>query len=236
MGFKMSKLGFFLQLWLLLTLIAAAGCFSQPSEDSSEVDQDRIHVGYRVSYDGDTNQTTVAARFRFGNTFGTPLRLDTPASIHFNDDSMTYHEFLDEYQRDYKGVPSDGAFHYIDNANHHYDNTVIWPKRIELPTNITILRNQDHVLSFGPDALIAGEQAEVSIESQVEPGKSAFASEYHVGKNTITLQKYQLEQLPQGAATLKVKRTLSSPAEHQSGAGSDMDVIYQHATITVTIN
>jgi hypothetical protein len=206
------------------------------SEDSVNINQDRIWTFYELNYDRSTNQTTVRATFRFGNSTGTLLELTSPSEVRFNNDVLTFDNTSKIYQRQYNGLIDSGTFLFRDTQNKTYSNTVNL-RQAEFPANpavLTLSRNQDFSLLWSGAPLQNGDVVQVGIINQNPP---ALFVQNSPGATSIVLRSDQLRALPSGTYNATISRTsLISTLNQAPPAGGQVRTQFIGANRSVQIN
>jgi len=84
-------------------LFAASLLTGCQTEDSADVNQDRIYADYELFYNSNTDKTEVVARFRFGGPTGTLLELKAPASVKFDGETIPFRPGYAGHQKAFAG-------------------------------------------------------------------------------------------------------------------------------------
>ncbi|MEO5645347.1 MAG: hypothetical protein ABIQ40_18735 [Bacteroidia bacterium] len=108
----------------LAFILIITSCVSNETSDSKDVNQAEIYQTYRINcVEGNTS---VTASFRFGGENGTTLRLSKPASITYNQKSLTESKFLlggAFYRQDNAGTVAKHIFLFTDVDGKKYVNS-----------------------------------------------------------------------------------------------------------------
>ncbi len=234
-----KSIAFTLRLLSLLGLLATNACASDDdasaqAQDSSFVNQDRIFTTYKFEYDGNADSTVVSAQFWFGEVKGTPLRLDTPALIAFNDERLGYDEDSHAYQKQIPGFVDQGAFQYTNNDNRVFDNTLNPIGTTCVPDNTLELdRNRDYYLGWGNGALVDGESVEITLEAQ-NGTKKTFTQDAK-DASSVALDNQALDDLPAGIASIKATRKRTSAPTQATTVGGQLEIIYHQKSVHLTL-
>ena len=124
---------------MMLASTAALFFHSCAAEDSTDVNQDRIHAVYEIFYNANTDKSQVLARFRFGHRGGTILELTdgSGASVTFEGDPLTYNGIAGAHYKEYAGKIDGGEFVYTNTDSDVFKNIV--PKKFEKENYFTNL-------------------------------------------------------------------------------------------------
>jgi hypothetical protein len=207
---------------------------SSCSEDSEDVDQDRIYSFFQYSYDASTNKTTAEARFSFGNLAGTALTLTSGSAVMCNDIPLIQTSQLGRtiYKTEFTGKVSSGKFSWTDTEGKTFVNTITIPTSIDYPTNFTeIDQSASYDLTWLGDAVIAGEAVRFTIGTDLLPYTQSIN-----GATVVTLPKSRLEKIGKGAIDVELKRvdaTLS--ISEKTSAGGSSEGIYTTGKKSITI-
>ncbi|NJL15378.1 MAG: hypothetical protein HC913_21830 [Microscillaceae bacterium] len=208
-----------------------------PAEDIAGVDQDRVYVIYELYYDANFDKTFAKAYFRFGNEFGTQLKLSGTSQVTFDGGVMIERNVLNltYYEREFAGLKSSGNFAWIDLNGNEYTNSVTITNAIEYPANFTsINKNAAFTFIWQGAALAAGEKVFLGINGSDEADARLFTEE-GVGATEMVLPVNQLQQLPTGNVSMILNRKRFGEASQVTSAGGRWETSYvpMHKTVQV---
>jgi|JI8StandDraft_2_1071088.scaffolds.fasta_scaffold00731_20 hypothetical protein len=222
---------------LFILLMASLLWSCTPAEDAASVDQNRVYVIYELYYDANFDKTFAKAYFRFGNEFGTQLKLTGNSQVTFDGGTMVEKNVLNltYYEREFAGFKNTGNFVWKDVNGKEYTNTVTITNAIEYPTNFTSLsKNSAFTFTWQGNALVQGETVYLGINGQAE-GDARLFSQTGVGATQMILPVNQLQQLPNGSVSMILNRKNFGTASQVTGAGGRWETSYvpKHKTIQV---
>lgn len=218
-----------------LSFFATIIFVSCESEDSADVNQDRIYTDYEVFYNSNTDITWVVARFRFGNALGTILELNDPASVSFDGQELPYNQVFAGHYREFAGKIDLGAFTYTDTDGKTFVNEVPAFESIAFPDDLTSLsKSQAYSLEWEGTALSANQQVGLFIGSWVWGEDAAFVQTGE-GTNNLVLGINQLENLPTGTSTFYMDRSTAVDVLDGTSAGGRICGKFRASNIQVDI-
>lgn len=161
----------------------------QKAEDSTDVNQDKIHQYLELYYNSHEDKTYCYAQFRFGNAIGTPLKLGGSAAVTVNGNGMTWNETLNvnRYEWTMTGKATTATFVYTDNDGNVFTNTVTLDD-IGFPTAgmDTISKSQAFDLVWTGTALDTDDEVWVYMNEDNEVNGALF-KQANNGATSITL-------------------------------------------------
>lgn len=221
---------------LALMTLQLQGCGT--SEDSNDVNQDRIYTDYEVFYNSNDDKTHVIARFRFGNAFGTILELNesSGASVTYNGEKLAYSRFWGGHHREYAGnTAAGGSFVYTDTDGRRYTNTVPAGTSIEFPSGFdTIDKNNAQVLAWVGTPLAPNDQVGIFVGSWAWGDDALFWIDDD-GATEIVLGANQMQNLALGTAEVFMDRWNAVDVVQGTAAGGRMRYKYRAANVVVTV-
>lgn len=221
---------------LLCILIFSLLFASCSTEESADVNQDRVQMSLKLEYNANDQKTNCSATFRFGEGFGTLLELTPPASVRFNDQEMYFDEdlLMSSYKWTFNTKVETGTFEYIDVDGKVFINTVSLPAAISPKADFnTLSKSKMNEIPFIGDPLLADEELEIIIDysTQSESGTTLFI--FGPGESPI-LSPADLESIPLGNATLSLTRSRSRDLDQGTSAGGGIEENY-HFESTIEI-
>lgn len=219
-----------------ITLIACffalfmSACFT---EDSVDVNQDKIFSEYELFYDSNQDITYAKAKFKFSNATGTTFELSSPSTVSFNGQKFTYDETFDYYEKQFTGYIAQGNFLFKDAEGKEYSNSVSLSSA-EFPSINSISKNSSYEMSWNGPALQAQESVAVILLGK--NGGSQLVMTEGAGKTSILFPKNQLEQIESGEMDLIMDRAKNVELQQKNSAGGTLIAKYRAKNITVTLN
>ncbi|MDD3875109.1 MAG: hypothetical protein PHT69_00650 [Bacteroidales bacterium] len=187
-------------------------------EESSDVNQDKIHTAYELFYNANEDKTYARATFKFSNALGTNLKLTSPSEVTFNGDVLTFKDALAYYEKEYAGPISTGTFKWVDTDGNEFENTISL-KSINYPTPLdTISRSAAYELFWVGDSLIDNEKVVLTVNGVLEGDAQIFTQD-NVNAKSIILALNQLQALGQGNGTLWMDRYFTPALSEKTSAG-----------------
>lgn len=196
------------------------------SEDSENVNQDKIYASYVLEYNANDDVTYARSNFNFGNALGTKLELSDDANVKVNDDELTFKQVLAFYEKTYTGLLSKGDFVYTDVENNKFENTVEMVNAIafeDLPA--TASRNSSLEVKWSGGAIEKGEIVTITIDGSGEQDIKVFV-ETGVGAESKILKASELKDLGLEDAKFYIRRSKDMPATDVTSAGGTVIARY----------
>ncbi|MFL0810577.1 MAG: hypothetical protein K6L76_09195 [Agarilytica sp.] len=216
----------------LAALLAACG-----SEDSADVNQDRIHTVYEVFYNQNDDVTHVIARFRFGGPLGTLLRLGTEsgASVSYDGDTLPYSDLWGAHHREYVGDITGGTFIYTNTDGDVFTNLVPSGSSIGFPDAFAELsRSAAFELIWEGTPLAPNDQVGVFVGSWVW-GDDALFWEDGDGAASVVMGVNQLSNLPLGTAVVYMDRWNERNVAQGTSEGGKIRYKYRGSNAVITV-
>lgn len=204
-------------------------------EASINIDQNRIYSDYEVTYDQESNRTTVQALFRVDHNSGKKLELTYPARVGFNGETMAWRNLGGIYEATFSGNALHGSFTYFDTDGNRFDNVAAAVNPIDLPYGMNnISKNGNFFLPWTGAALQSDETVEVVISGGSQSGKETFQATV-VGSSYISLPQYKLERLEAGTARIQISREKTQALQQSNLSGGRVTSKYESRQIVVNI-
>ena len=213
-----------------LTLFVACS-----SEDSADVNQDRIFTDYEVFYNENTDETRIMASFRFGeNLLGTPLRLEDPAGVTFNAVEMPYRGTFLAHVLEEVGQVSSGTFIYTNADGESFTNELPAFNEIDFPFPLTAI-SVSNAFELRWDGPPLGPNEDVSLFVGGLDTEDGFFFTDEEGATSITLSRDNLQALSLGENTFYLERAIRLDAQETTDAGGRIRVRYRTANKTINL-
>jgi hypothetical protein len=172
-------------IFLLATIGILAGCASNETADSKDVNPSKIYQDY--GYNWTSSGAYVTAAFRFGGENGTTLKFDDPGAVTYNGKPMEQAKYLAGgayYAADEKEYSPEHTWKFIDASGKVYENSFRF-ERLEFKTIPgELVKGKDLVIELNRP-VDAGE--EISFEASCDTIKS---NEAMVSNNPADLVYY----------------------------------------------
>lgn len=205
------------------------------SEESVNVNQDKIYTEYRLVYESNQDKSFARSTFRFGSPTGTQLELSSPASVSVEGDPLTWRPLLAYYDKSYAGVIDTKTFSYTDLDDNTFVNTVEMAKPIDFPASLTeISKSSAFAFSWDGEPLESGESVIVTVNGTNEGGLQIFTIN-ELGATEIILAANQLSKVATGSAKLLMERWSNQTLVQGTGEGGAVWSRYIATPIDVTI-
>ncbi len=222
----------------VLTLSSFWACQSIEVEDVVNVNPGRVHQSLTVTYSENEEALSARAQFRFGGSTGTTLRLTNDCKVLFDGEEMGGNEqFLQGmvYSTRSGGgfQPGRHEFSYHDLDGSTFANSVSLRSFGSIMVPQTIDVNEDAVITWTGESLVAGE--EVSIYISGEKGKSASLTIKMTGANRVVLEPKHMKNLFDGPAELSLSRSTSQPVTEGTEVGGTISGIYKAKDLSLQI-
>ncbi len=224
---------------MLILLVAIGMLVGCSSEDSSDVNQDRIYTDYELFYNANDDVTHALARFRFGGPFGTILELSdsSGASVTFNDDILAYSAFWGGHHREYAGNVTSGTFRYTNTEGGVYINSVPTGSSIEFPVGfdgIELSKSMAYTLTWDGTPLAPDDQVGIFIGSWAWVDDALFWTDNDAATEII-MGVNRLQNLVNGTAVVYIDRWNAVDVTEGTSEGGRMRYKYRGPNATVTV-
>jgi len=214
---KLLKTGFLFAA-VAAFLLLSQSC--QKAEDSSDVNQDKVHQYLELYYNSKEDKTYAYAQFRFGNSIGTPLKLGSSASISVDGNAMTWNETLNlnRYEWEWTGMVSSVTFIYSDLDGNTFTNTATLDN-IGFPTSLdTISKAASYDLAWTGTALDTDDEVWVYLNEDNEVN-GALLKENGSGDTSITITKSKMANIDPSTITIWMDRHNKPAISDATSAG-----------------
>ena len=219
-------------LFLAIVLLFITGC---ESEDSENVEQDRIYALYELFYNENENLTLARTTFYFGNPTGTKLELSGGASITFDGEALSYNPTLAYYELAITGPVSSGTFVYTDLDGNTFTNPVAITA-VDFPAGqaTTLDKSEPYEIAWEGSALVAGESVTVSLVPNAVSETKLFL-QVNIGATSIVLTPGRLADIESTVGQLVMDRFTSSEPAQATSAGGEVVGHYRAPNLSVDI-
>ena len=228
----MVKLKRYIFGFLLALSFLNVGCVT---EESSNVNQDRIYTSYELFYDTNEDKTYAKAQFKFGNAGGTLLKLSGNSGVKFNGETLVYDEGVATYQKQLAGKVMSGTFVWTDTNGKNFTNSITL-NSIGFPPAVTeISRSGAFELSWVGTALEAKETVTATVFYSSNGGPPQVAVQSSQGSQSVTFGKNQLEALNAGNISISMDRSKSPDLAEKTAAGGIIVGKFRSQNANVTL-
>lgn len=205
---------------LAVSVIASTllGCGSNDTMDSEDVNENRIHRNYRLSWDADSRELAATAQFRAGGASGTTVRLTAPSEVRFDDVPMNVVDGDRQvanlsgtwYRRSSYVDTTTGPYriHWQRRDGRIFENVLELPQGFELvepEANAQLTPGQPWRFVLGGASLAADVELSVSVESRAQGGSSSIVSGRAFGASTLVVSSGETQRIAPGRASVTVR-------------------------------
>jgi hypothetical protein len=207
------------------------------SENSDDVNQDKIWAEYELFYNSNTDITYAKATFKFSNALGTNLQLTAPSTVTFNGQTLVYKSVLAYYEKEFAGLVTSGTFVWTDLNGNTFTNSIDTVRTIAFEPGFTsVTRGSSNNFSWEGPALISGEAAILSI-TNVGVLNTQIFTQTGAGSTSMVLEANKLNNLsPGNQATAILDRTHSQTPAQITSAGGNLKTTYRALNKTIMVN
>jgi hypothetical protein len=204
-------------------------------EDSSTVDQDRIHTEYWLAYDANADATYVRAIFRHGSRIGTVLRLGGGAEVTFDGRPLGWNEAWRWHELVVPGRVDGGRYVYVDTEGRRFENVVEIARDLDFPEGIdTLSQSTSTEIAWLGAALGEGESMDVWLYSpRLVDGVRAESR--NVGATNVVLRRDEIARVGLGAARVSMRRYHESAPQQAPEAGGRVVGQFEPRILDVTV-
>ena len=217
---------------LIVATLALGACVY---EDSSTVDQDRIHTEYWLAYDTNADATYVRAIFRHGSRIGTVLGLGGGAEITFDGRPLGWNEAWRWHELVLPGRIDGGRYVYVDTEGRRFENVVELARDIDFPEGIdTLSQSTSSEIAWLGATLGEGESMDVWLYSpRLVDGVRTESR--NVGATSVVLRRDEIARVGLGAARLSMRRYHESTPQQAPEAGGRVVGQFEPRILDVTV-
>lgn len=204
-------------------------------EDSSSVDQDRVHTEYWLAYDANADATYVRAIFRHGSRIGTVLRLGGGAEVTFDGTPLGWNEAWRWHEVVLPGRVDGGRYVYVDTEGRRYENTVEIARDIDFASDIeTLSQSTSTEIAWVGGTLGEGESMDVWLYSPrlVDGVRTESRT---VGASSVILRRDEISRVGLGGARVSMRRYHESTTQQAPEAGGRVVGQYEPLLLDVTV-
>ncbi len=227
------KTNFFNKVLLVFLIFGIASC---ESEDSENVNQDRIYGAYELFYDQTENTTYAKTTFTFGNLTGTRLELSEGASIFFNETAVPFNTIGGFYELKLAGLVNSGTFTYTDLNGEIFTNSITL-RSIAFPENVptTLDRSQSYDIIWEGGDVAGGLSSVVATVVPNNLQQTKIFAQGNEGATSVVLTSGVLQEIEPQAGTLVLERFDIAEAEDVTSAGGLITGRYRPTVLSVVI-
>lgn len=208
-------------LFILPLLLLGTAC----KKDSSEIDQAKIFQNYTMTYDEDTDKTTVSAYFYEEKLGGKNLELTGTSSITMNGTAMT--KSGTTYSSTVDGNLATATVIFTDNDGKAYTNTINKANAIGNDSQVYLDNSSTGYWYWYGSAITSGETVDLTMTSQVDNTKYCSFSETTLGRDYVKMLGSSLSVLPAGNTKVFISRTFSTTSGNFATVGGKISAIYK---------
>ncbi len=222
-------------LLIIVAMILPLAFVSCQTEDSSDVNQDKIYVVYELFYNANTDKTVAICRLRFGGPTGTLLELTDPANVTFNGDVLPYSIAYTGHAKEYAGKVESGTFLYTNVDGDVFTNATPTMDTIAHPAAFdTLDKSSAYTYTWQGNALGASERVNLFIGSWTW-GQDALFSAAGTGSTNIVMGITQMANLAVGSSTVYVDRKNETTISEGTSEGGLIRSVYRPLNIQITV-
>jgi hypothetical protein len=221
---------------LLVMVSLASGLSSCKTEDSANVNQDRIYADYSLVYDKAEDKTYARAAFKFGSATGTPLQVQGPSEVRIGPDVAAFVPLLNYYEKTYAGLQNQVTFTFKDLNGKTFTNTISGQEPVALPTNFTSLtKGSAYTLTWTGAPVRQAETVDVALDGAGQSDPIQVFLQPQVGATSLILDAARIGTLLNGPGKASISRTRIEPLQQGTGAGGSLITRYQGQSQTVNV-
>ena len=196
------------------------------SENSVDVEQDRIWAQYELFYDKPLDKTYAKATFKFGNGLGTLLKLTAPSEVKFKNDLLLFDETFKYYVKEYSCKIDSGSFTFTDAKSKKYVNSTPVMKAIDYPALDTLKTTSSYTFTWVGTPITQNEGVSLTIDGIAQNNVEIFW-QTNVGGTNMVLDANKLKNLGLGTATMYMDRGTTIPLTQKTSAGGEIIAKYR---------
>jgi hypothetical protein len=217
---------------LLLALCGTIFFTACQTEQSADVNQDRIYTQYELYYNAEEDITYARAWFRFGKATGTQLELSSPSQVTFEGETLAFIDLLGFYEKKIAGYKEKGIFKWEDTDGKVFENTIqITPIQMgAIPDSV--VRTAAFDIPWTGNPLATDEAVVVWVNGSGE-GDAQAALTVEEGTGSIILPLDKVSKIAAGPGKIYLQRRTRLEIDQKTGAGGELTAVYQPKTKAV---
>jgi hypothetical protein len=225
---------------LIANGLMMTACGSSETEESTNVEQERIYQDYSVIYDEEKGEMTYSATFLFGGPTGTTLELVDDSRVSVNGAKM--HKISSNHTGTFYQIKEKADFSnkvntfiYKDNDGKEFKNKIA-PNLVQIPADIDprISKSKGKTITWQGEAL-KSEIMYLDVRSKVD-SFYAYESESTDKSTFIELTPEALKDVPLGDAGVQLRRSSKYVKINEAAdVGGSISFSYYSKTVDMLI-
>jgi hypothetical protein len=216
-------------LYIVVVISLLSSC--KPDE-TIDVNQDKIFTEYELFYNKVEQRTYASAKFRHKKSKGTVLKLSAASSVAFADQKLSYNPSLQQYEKTFDSLISNGEFVWIDTDGRKYKNSIELSE-ISLPEKQTMIQDQNNSITWQGLPLREGEYVILFLNSP--EGGAQYIADKSFDTKSVDVQSRTLEKLPKGELLVRIERNSVVELNEKTGSGGTLKGKYRSSEVSVTL-
>jgi hypothetical protein len=192
-----------------------------------------LYSEYELTYDENTNKTTVTALFREANAFGTNVQLANSTDISFEGTNLDWVQFGSYYQKEFTGNKGSGTFKWKDDADKEHSNYAILLAGITFPVVDTIHTTVNYNFQWLGFANQSGQKVGLYVDGVSLTNLALYYENTATNGNSITMLASQLQSQGVGSAGCIMERSQYASATDVTQAGGTNKSKYRALNKTI---
>lgn len=209
--------------FLFLLSLVATSCHT---ENSADVNQDRIFTQYELFYNANEDITYARAWFRFGSATGTLLELTSPSEVTFEGEALSFVKLLGYYEKKMTGYKKSGVFKWEDTEGKSFQNTVTINEIAYGTIADSVSRAAAFNVPWTGEPLGDNELVGVWINGEKE-GDAQAAVTIEKGTAQLIVPADKMAKIGEGKGTIYMDRRSSPELTEVTGAGGTGTGVYR---------
>ncbi len=221
---------------ILASIFMTFFLFGCETENSEDVNQDRIFVAYELFYDQPEDVTYAKVVFTLGNLTGTRLELSEGASITFDGTTIPFENVRGVYELKLSGLVNNGSFVYNDLDGEKFTNSITL-RSVDFPSDVptTINRSQSYEITWTGEPVGEGSSSVVATVVPNNLAQTKIFTQANSGATSVVLTPNILSDIEPQGGTLVLERFDIGDANQTTGAGGIITGRYRPDTADITI-
>jgi hypothetical protein len=178
-----------------------------------------FYAEYEISYNENTNKTTVSAVFKEKNAFGANVQLANASDISFEGNNLDWDNFSSYYTKEFTGNVGSGNFKFKDNADKVHNNYVLLVAAIGYSAYDTIHTTSNFNYQWLGLANDAKQKVALYMDGVSLTNLPLYYENNASGGNSITLLATQLQTQGVGSAGCIMERSYYDNATDITSGG-----------------
>lgn len=220
----------YLQILYIIALVSLLG--SCKPDETIDVNQDKIFTEYELFYNKAEQRTYASAKFRHKKAKGTVLKLSSSSSVIFANQALSYNPSLQQYEKIFDSLLSNGEFVWTDTDGRKYKNSIEL-SNIDLPEGQSLIQSKNNTISWL--GLPIREDEYVILFLNTSGGDTQYVINKSFGTQSIDINSEILDKLSKGNLLMRIERNSVIELNEKTSAGGTLKGKYRSSEVPASL-